>query len=114
MNLVDMVWGSARHPRPKNTIAIDVKYMDVNHAIKLVPARQDLTKQKARPPVVATLDEVAWLFNLCGSDIDFNAVFFGRAVVTTDDAIPFVNPERVKLDRKFDGRSDERGGYRDG
>ena len=57
--------------------------------------RQELAKQKARALVVAMLDEVAWLFNLRGADIDFNPVFFGYAVVTTDTAILFVNPEQV-------------------
>ena len=57
--------------------------------------RQELEKQKARALVVSMLDEVAWLFNLRGADIDFNPVFFGYAVVTTDTAILFVNPEQV-------------------
>jgi hypothetical protein len=41
------------------------------------------------------LDEVAWLFNLRGADIEFNPVFFTYAVVTTDNAMLFVNPEQV-------------------
>lgn len=57
--------------------------------------RQELEKQKARALVVAMLDEVAWLFNLRGADIEFNPVFFAYAVVTTDTAILFVNPEQV-------------------
>ena len=62
--------------------------------------RKELEKQKARALVVAMLDEVAWLFNLRGSDIDFNPVFFGYAVVTADNAILFVNPEQVSQDVK--------------
>lgn len=45
--------------------------------------------------VVNMLDEVAWLFNLRGSDIDFNPVFFAYAVVTQEKAILFVNPTQV-------------------
>ncbi len=41
------------------------------------------------------LDEVAWLFNLRGSDIEFNPVFFAYAVVTKDKAILFVNGTQV-------------------
>ena len=62
--------------------------------------RKELEKQKARALVVAMLDEVAWLFNLRGADIDFNPVFFGYAVVTADSAILFVNPEQVGQDVK--------------
>lgn len=41
------------------------------------------------------LDEVAWLYNLRGSDIDFNPVFFAYSVVTQDKAILFINPSQV-------------------
>ena len=73
--------------------------MDVNHATKL--ARQELAKQRAPGVVVAMLDDVPWLFNLCGADINFNPVCFSYVVVTTDNTILFVNREQVKLDGKF-------------
>ena len=41
------------------------------------------------------LDEVAWLFNLRGSDIDYNPVFFAYAVITQDQALVFTNPSQV-------------------
>ena len=44
------------------------------------------------------VDEVAWLFNLRGADIDFNPVFSGYAVVTSDTAILFVDSEQVSQD----------------
>ncbi|KAF8267982.1 Creatinase/aminopeptidase [Lactarius quietus] len=98
-NLVDQVWGSARPPRPQNPIfTLDVKYAGVDHATKLARVRQELEKQKARALVVSMLDEVAWLFNLRGADIEFNPVFFAYAVVTADSAILFVNPEQVGQD----------------
>lgn len=40
---------------------------------KIVQVREELEKNnKAKAVVVTMLDEVAWLFNLRGSDIDFN------------------------------------------
>jgi Xaa-Pro aminopeptidase len=60
--------------------------------------RQELEKQKARALVVTMLDEVAWLFNLRGSDIDFTPVFFAYAVVSADDVHLFVDPTQVSED----------------
>jgi Xaa-Pro aminopeptidase len=54
-----------------------------------------LENQKARALVVTMLDEVAWLFNLRGSDIDFNPIFFAYAVVSADRAQLFVDPAQV-------------------
>lgn len=39
---------------------------------KVEKVREELVKKKAKAVVVTMLDEVAWLFNLRGSDIDFN------------------------------------------
>jgi len=45
--------------------------------------------------VVTMLDEVVWLFNLRGADIEFNPVFFGYAVVAADSVILFLDPAQV-------------------
>lgn len=34
--------------------------------------------------VITALDEVAWLFNLRGSDIEYNPVFFAYSVITLE------------------------------
>ena len=98
-NLVDLVWGSARPARPKNLVfTLDVKYAGQNYADKLARVREELEKQKARALVVTMLDEVAWLFNLRGADIEFNPVFFGYAIVATDSATLFLDPAQVTQD----------------
>ena len=43
-----------------------------SHADKLQKVREELKKKEAESMVVNTLDEVAWLLNLRGSDIDYN------------------------------------------
>ena len=89
-NPVDIVWGSERPQRPKNPVfALDVKYSGLNASSssssicpdlrsgetlrsKLDRARQELAKKNAVALAVTLLDEVAWLSNLRGTDIDFN------------------------------------------
>lgn len=41
-------------------------------ADKVAKVREEMQKKKAKAVVVTMLDEVAWLFNLRGSDIDYN------------------------------------------
>ena len=43
-----------------------------SHADKLQKVREELKKKEAESMVVNTLDEVAWLLNLRGSDIEYN------------------------------------------
>ena len=39
---------------------------------KISRVRKELTEKKAKAIVVNMLDEVAWLFNLRASDVDYN------------------------------------------
>ena len=39
---------------------------------KIAQIREEMQKKNAKAVVVTLLDEVAWLFNLHGSDIDYN------------------------------------------
>ncbi|TFY78231.1 hypothetical protein EWM64_g5781 [Hericium alpestre] len=95
-NLVDKVWGADRPARPTNVVfPLDVKYSGQSHADKLAKLREELHRKNAGAMVVTMLDEVAWLFNLRGSDIAFNPVFFAYAVVTVDKALLFIDPVQV-------------------
>ncbi|KAJ8508751.1 hypothetical protein ONZ45_g8992 [Pleurotus djamor] len=95
-NIVDTVWGNDRPQRPSNTILhLDVKYAGEDHTEKLKRLRELVEKKKCKGFVVTMLDEVAWLFNLRGSDIDYNPVFFAYAVITPDEATLFVDDSRL-------------------
>lgn len=75
--------------------SLDVKYAGESHKDKLGNVRQEMEVQKARAFVVTMLDEVAWLLNLRGSDIEFNPVFFAYAVVSPDHAQLFVDSAQL-------------------
>ncbi|KAL6301466.1 Creatinase/aminopeptidase [Sparassis latifolia] len=94
-NLVDLVWKD-RPPRPaKKIFPLDVKYSGESHMEKIKKVRGELKNKKLQAIVINMLDEVAWLFNLRGSDIDFNPVFFAYAIVTHEKALLFVNAAQV-------------------
>lgn len=94
-NLVDQIW-SDRPSRPANKVfPLDVKYAGQSSQDKIAALRKELKEKNYKAMVVATLDEVAWLLNLRGSDIDYNPVFFGYVIVTHDTTILFVNPAQV-------------------
>ncbi|KAF7797111.1 hypothetical protein EIP86_008303 [Pleurotus ostreatoroseus] len=94
-NLVDKIWED-RPARPANKVfPLDIKYSGEPHVEKISRLREELKKKNYKAMVVSMLDEVAWLFNLRGADIDFNPVFFAYAVVTQDSTILFVNPDQV-------------------
>ncbi|KAI0747142.1 Creatinase/aminopeptidase [Daedaleopsis nitida] len=95
MNLVDLVWPD-RPSRPTNRVfPLNVQYSGQSHAEKLKTVRDELQKKDVTSMVINMLDEVAWLFNLRGSDIDFNPVFFAYGLIHEDKTLLFVNEAQL-------------------
>ncbi|KAJ5908590.1 hypothetical protein N7495_001272 [Penicillium taxi] len=82
-NLIDVVWGVNRPQRPCEKLRVHpVKYAGKKFQEKISDLRKELETRKRAGIIISTLDEIAWLFNLRGSDIPYNPVFFAYAVVT--------------------------------
>ncbi|CAI6333293.1 unnamed protein product [Periconia digitata] len=100
-NLIDLVWGSERPPRPnENVIVQPLKFSGKSFADKIEDIRKELEKKKSLGFVVSMLDEVAWLYNLRGNDIPYNPVFFSYAVVTPTTATLYVDDSKLPSDVK--------------
>jgi Xaa-Pro aminopeptidase len=67
---------------------------------KITELRKTLIEKHVSGMVVSLLDEVAWLFNLRGSDIDFNPVFFAYALVTQDDVTLYIDEKKLLPEAK--------------
>ncbi|KAK3717767.1 hypothetical protein LTR37_005538 [Vermiconidia calcicola] len=101
-NLVDEVWGSKKPPRPNEPVKVlGMEYAGKTFGDKIEELRKELDKKKAAGFVVSMLDEIAWLFNLRGSDIPYNPVFFSYAVVTPTTATLYI--DESKLEEKAKG-----------
>lgn len=95
-NLVDLVWGSGRPPRSKETVMVlDEKYAGKSTEKKVEELRKELDKKKHAGFVVSMLDDIAWLFNLRGNDIPYNPVFFSYATVTPTSVALYVDPKKL-------------------
>jgi Xaa-Pro aminopeptidase len=66
-----------------------------SHQDKLLKIRQHLKEKKQYGVIVSALDEIAWVFNLRGSDVECNPVFYAYAVITKTDATLYINPEKL-------------------
>lgn len=100
-NLVDRVWGAARPARPKNLVAVHPKkYAGKQVDAKLKDLRQELEKKKSPGMVISMLDEIAWLFNLRGSDIPYNPVFFSYAIVTPESANLYIDDTKLSSESR--------------
>ncbi|MEG2793384.1 MAG: aminopeptidase P family protein [Pseudomonas sp.] len=67
----------------------------VSRGEKLAKLRETLQKRSADWHFIATLDDIAWLFNLRGGDVSFNPVFVSFALINQQQATLFVALSKV-------------------
>ncbi|MGB9091080.1 MAG: aminopeptidase P family protein [Pseudomonas farsensis] len=70
-------------------------HASVNRAQKLAELRATLREKGADWHFIATLDDIAWLFNLRGSDVSYNPVFVAFALISQTRALLFVGEGKV-------------------
>ncbi|KAJ9114052.1 hypothetical protein QFC22_005872 [Naganishia vaughanmartiniae] len=108
-NLVDQVWINDLTPdgqggKPERSVSdvfiLEEKYTGRSTQDKIAQLRQAMGKTNSPGVVVSMLDEVAWLFNLRGSDIIYNPVFFSYAIVTSTECTLYIRPAALSADVK--------------
>lgn len=81
---------------PQNPVEIHhVEYTGVDTAEKLVQIRKSLARQHADGMLVSSLDDIAWILNLRGSDVHCNPVFVSYLLIGPATATLYIN--KVKL-----------------
>lgn len=67
----------------------------ISRVSKLAQLRETLKQRNADAHFIATLDDIAWLFNLRGSDVSFNPVFVSFALIEDARATLFLDLGKV-------------------
>jgi Xaa-Pro aminopeptidase len=95
-DLPGAVW-SDRPPLPHAAVyEHPVAYAIHSRGEKLANAREAMRMAGATHHIVSALDEIAWVLNLRGSDIDYNPVFLAHLLIDANGATLFV--DAAKLD----------------
>ncbi|HEX7749038.1 MAG TPA: aminopeptidase P family protein [Bordetella sp.] len=70
-------------------------YATQSRAERLARVREAMARHKADVHLLCTLDDIAWVFNLRGSDVEYNPVFLAHALIGADHATLFVGEGKV-------------------
>ncbi|MET0855208.1 MAG: aminopeptidase P family protein, partial [Telluria sp.] len=98
IDLLDEVW-SERAPLPAAPVFEHAApYASTTRADKLAAVRAAMATMGASRHFISTLDDIAWLFNLRGADVNYNPVFLAHALIKPDSATLFVADDKVPAD----------------
>ena len=94
-NLVDATW-TERPAASRNPLrTLGAEFTGEAPEAKLARVQKALRDAGCTSLVVTALDAVAWLFDVRGSDVDFNPVAVANAIVDLDGATLFVDPAKL-------------------
>ncbi|MCL4304325.1 aminopeptidase P family N-terminal domain-containing protein [bacterium] len=94
-NIVDEVW-QGRPEIPHRALAVhELAYAGESVSAKLLRVRKEMKLRGASSHIITELDAIAWLFNLRGTDVDYNPVFVSYAIVKEDTAHLYVDLRKV-------------------
>ena len=94
MDLVGDIWPD-RPPLPNAPVyVLGVDSVGVSAADKIADIRRVLVEKDADAHVLCTLDDIAWLFNLRGGDVECNPVFLSFAIIERDAAYIFADKSK--------------------
>ena len=93
--MVDSVWADQPDLPAAPIEGLATKFAGESVASKLQRLRAAMAERGANAHIISMLDAIAWLFNIRGTDVDFNPVTISYAIVTEDSATVFIDPRKV-------------------
>lgn len=89
------IWND-RPAIPKNKVEIHpLQYAGESTSSKLTRIRKALRLQHADGTMLSALDDIAWTLNLRGTDVHCNPVFVAYLLISTHEAVLYVDPEKL-------------------
>lgn len=95
IDLLASVW-TERPGLPDSPVFIhDVKYTGKTAQQKLSELRQRMKSLHSNVFILSALDDIAWLFNIRGNDVNYNPVTIAYAMVDEKQAILFIDAKKI-------------------
>ncbi|MBN2738447.1 MAG: aminopeptidase P family protein [Spirochaetales bacterium] len=94
-NLIDNIWENRPSFPEKPVFILSDEIAGKNADQKLKYLRQQLSNMESDLIILSSLDSIAWLTNLRGSDIPYNPLFISYAVVSETTAKIYIGPTQV-------------------
>ena len=99
-DLFESIWENRPRMPGEPIFELELKYTGRTRQEKQAAVTVDLQKIGADFQVVSMLDEIAWLYNLRGSDIPYNPVFTAFSLIGVDESILFVDTGKIDPELK--------------
>lgn len=95
VNIIDELY-LARTELPLDEVTeMDFSLNQKTRQEKLAQVREEMLKLNATHYLISSLDDVAWLTNLRGTDVPYNPVFYAHMIITPTEEHLYINPHKL-------------------
>lgn len=95
LDLIEEIWRS--RPGLPTAVVVEQKpdYAPTSRASKLEQVRSAMRQMNVDWHLVSSLDDIAWILNLRGSDVPYNPVFVAHLLIGLDKATLFIAHDKI-------------------
>lgn len=97
-DLVNDIWEDRCSLPTGKAFLLGTEYSGESFSDKLSRIRAVMKEKKATTHILASLDDIAWLFNIRGRDVKSNPVVLSYAVITIDSVYLFIDKNKIGKD----------------
>jgi Xaa-Pro aminopeptidase len=99
-DLLDAIWEDRPELPTAPAFLVGEETTGQSTTAKLEKLRTALKKQRADYHLISSLDDMAWLFNMRGSDVKCNPVVLSFALISQDNTILFIDQAKLREEDK--------------
>lgn len=95
IDLIKDIWLDRPAIPSEKVFAFDVKYAGKSCSEKIALVHKSLSDTQTDMLVLNALDDIAWLFNIRGNDVDYNPVTTAYASVSFDKSVIYISSDKI-------------------
>lgn len=99
-DLVDEVWEDRPALSEEPVFALELKYAGETTESKLARIREYMKECGAAKHILTTLDDICWILNIRGNDVEFFPLVLSYAVITMDSMELYINEKKLSAEIK--------------
>ncbi|MDO4555512.1 MAG: aminopeptidase P family protein [Lachnospiraceae bacterium] len=95
VDLITDIWEDRPTRSCQKAFLLEEKYAGESRKSKLIRLREQMEKKKAKGHVIGSLDDIAWLYDIRGGDVECSPLVLSYAYITMEEAFLFIQKDAV-------------------
>ncbi|MCI8583799.1 MAG: M24 family metallopeptidase [Dorea sp.] len=94
-DLIDTIWEMRPEISKKPVFSLGLEYTGKSVSDKLADIRKEMKKYSADVHVLTTLDDICWMLNIRGDDVDYFPLVLSYALITMDGVKLYIDENKM-------------------